>query len=95
MGNSMALLAWMLPLSRDVLPRHRWREDGKSGTGNILDWRSWQVLPSRYVMFQGINSAADQEHGDLPRVFLQVLQISQKRCLASDICVCWSTELTS
>ena len=79
-GHSTVLLTQMLPLSRDVLPMRRWREDGKSGSGDILDWRSWQVLPSRYVMFQGIAPAADEEHGDLPRVFLQVLLLSQRRC---------------
>ena len=85
----------MLPLSRYMLPMCRWREDEKSGSGDILDWRSWQVLPSRYVMFQGIVPAADEEHGDLPRVFLQVLHRSQKTCLASNTCACWNAELTS
>ena len=76
-GHSTVLLTWMLPLSTEMLPMRRWREDGKC-SGDILDWKSWQVLPSRYVMFQGIGAAADEEHSDLPPVFLQVLQHSQK-----------------
>ena len=77
-GSSTILLIQVLPLLRGMLPARRWREDGKFGSGNILDWRSWQVLPSRYVMFQGTASAADQEHGELPRIFLQVLQHCHK-----------------
>ncbi len=52
----------------------RWREEGKSGSGSILDWRSWRVFPSRYVMFQdsAAAGAADREPEELPKLFLQV-----------------------
>ena len=52
----------------------RWREEGKSGSGSILDWRSWRVFPSRYVMFQDSAAAgtADREPEELPKLFLQV-----------------------
>ena len=54
--------------------QRRWREEGKSGSGSILDWRSWRVFPSRYVMFQDSAAAgsADKEPEELPKLFLQV-----------------------
>ena len=52
--------------------RCRWREEGKSGSGSILDWRSWRVFPSRYVMFQDSAAAGDKEPEELPKLFLQV-----------------------
>ena len=53
------------------------------------------MLPSRYVIYQDAAPAADEEQGDLPRVYLQVLHHSQEKCLASTTCGCWNAELTS